>query len=72
MVMKSNEYNYGVIKVYFPLKGFGFITREKGRDLFFYRTSIADETSIIEGNPVKFKIEPSDRGMCAVGILRNG
>lgn len=64
--------SYGVIKVYFPLKGFGFISRKKGRDLFFYRTAIKNEESIIEGNPVKFKIESSKDGLSAVDITRNG
>ena len=72
MEMNPSSYSYGVIKVYFPLKGFGFITREKGRDLFFYRASVTDEASIIEGNPVKFKIEASDKGPRAVEIVRNG
>ncbi len=72
MVTNSNNYFYGIIKVYFPLKGYGFITREKGKDLFFYRTSVVDEASIIEGNPVRFLIEAGDKGMRAVEIVRNG
>ena len=63
---------YGTIKVYFPLKAYGFISREKGRDLFFYRTSFDNEQSIIEGNPVKFKIKRSEEGLSAIDITRNG
>jgi CspA family cold shock protein len=72
MATNSSTFYYGTIKVYFPLKGFGFITREKGKDLFFYRTSVVDEASIIEGNPVKFRIETGDKGMRAIEIVRNG
>lgn len=72
MEANPDYYEYGSIKVYFPLKGFGFITRKKGKDLFFYRTSVEDESSIIEGNPVKFKIESSDKGPRAILVTRNG
>lgn len=72
MEMSFSSLEYGVVKVYFPLKGFGFITREKGKDLFFYRTSVTDEASIIEGTHVKFKIEASDKGARAIEITRNG
>lgn len=67
----SNDF-YGIIKVYFPLRAFGFISRPKGRDLFFYRSSVDKEESIIEGNPVKFKIQTTDKGLSAVEITRNG
>lgn len=72
MVNSAEEFFHGVIKVYFPLKGFGFITRPKGRDLFFFRTEFADETLILEGNSVKFKVEAGDKGDRAVQIARNG
>ena len=72
MASNAEEVFYGVIKVYYPLKGFGFITRSKGRDLFFFRTAFADETLILEGNAVKFKIEKSDNGLRAVQVTRNG
>ena len=72
MVNSPDEIFYGVIKVYFPLKGFGFITRTKGRDLFFLRTSCTDETLALEGNSVKFKVENTDNGLRAVQIMRNG
>ena len=37
MVNESSEKNFGIIKIYYPLKGFGFISRELGKDLFFHR-----------------------------------
>jgi CspA family cold shock protein len=72
MASSTEEVFYGVIKVYYPLKGFGFITRSKGRDLFFFRTAFADETLILEGNAVKFRIENSDNGLRAIEVARNG
>lgn len=65
-------YGYGIVKVYYPLKGFGFITRDKGKDLFFYRSEVKDESLIIEGISVKFKIECHDKKYRATKITRNG
>jgi CspA family cold shock protein len=72
MATNIDEIFYGVVKVYYPLKGFGFITRPKGRDLFFYRTAFADETHILEGNAVQFRIEKGDSGLRAIQIKRTG
>lgn len=70
--MVNNAQAYGVVKVYYPLKGFGFITREKGKDLFFFRSSVADEAALIEGATVRFQIEHGVKGSSAVGIKREG
>lgn len=68
--MANKEDLYGVVKVYYPLKGFGFITREKGRDLFFYRTSTVDESVLIEGATVRFQTQQGEKGDSAVNIRR--
>ncbi len=68
--MANNINSYGVVKIYYPLKGFGFITREKGKDLFFYRTSVDDEAALIEGAVVSFEIEHGEKGASAVNIKR--
>ncbi len=65
-------YSHGVIKVYYPLKGFGFITRTKGRDIFFNRREISSEAKIIEGAAVRFKIVSTIHGDCAKNIEREG
>ena len=72
MASSADEVFFGVIKVYFPFKGFGFITRSKGRDIFFLRAAFSDEALILEGNSVKFRIEKADNGLRAIQITRNG
>lgn len=64
--------SFGTIKAYYPLKGYGFITREKGKDLFFHRTDVIDESALIEGVPVKFHIADQVNGKHAVEISREG
>jgi cold shock protein len=69
---ESDELAIGVVKVYFPLKGFGFITREKGKDVFFFRKDALDESALIEGNSVQFKLQIGAKGPCATQVRRNG
>ena len=60
----------GTIKVYYPVKGFGFITRASGRDVFFYRTAAEKEESLVEGSTVRFDVQRTDKGPKAVKVVR--
>lgn len=60
----------GIIKVYYPVKGFGFITRASGRDVFFYRTAAEKEESLVEGSKVRFDVQGSAKGPKAVKVVR--
>lgn len=60
----------GRIKVYFPLKGFGFISREKGKDVFFFRTEAKQESDLIEGATVSFTLQITEKGPQATKIIR--
>ncbi|TFY97576.1 retron Se72 family effector protein [Ramlibacter humi] len=60
----------GVIKVYYPVKGYGFISRTAGRDVFFYRTSAEKEESLIEGSTVRFNLESTPKGPKAINVVR--
>lgn len=64
----------GTIKVYFPLKGYGFITREKGKDVFFFYKDVTDEAHIYEGAKVSFNVEDNvgGKGPRAVNVARIG
>lgn len=62
----------GTIKVYYPLKGYGFITRAAGKDVFFYRDAVVNEASLIEGSAVRFAIESTSKGPRAVNVIRVG
>jgi cold shock protein len=62
----------GEVKVYYPLKGFGFIQRAHGKDVFFYRTDAASESILIEGAVVSFVIKAEQKGPRAFAIVRAG
>lgn len=54
--------NEGTIKIFDVLKGFGFITRPKGKDLFFHWTDVDSkykDAGITAGIAVVFDLDPA-------------
>lgn len=63
---------HGYINSFDPFKGYGFIRREKGKDVFFHYSSLCSkEHSISAGDNVVFSIKKTPRGIQAFNIARN-
>ena len=64
----------GTVKWFNVTKGFGFITRDQGDDVFVHFRSIrgTGHRSLSEGQRVKFEVVESDKGLQAedVSVLR--
>jgi len=62
----------GVVKWFNANKGFGFIKREEGQDLFVHFSSINMQgyKSLTEGDKVSFEVEDTDRGPQAKNVVR--
>jgi len=62
----------GKIKRLIRNRGFGFITGEDGKEIFFHRTALEkiDFDSLEEGNSVEFNLEKGPKGLRAVNINR--
>jgi cold shock protein len=62
----------GTVKWFNNKKGFGFIQREQGSDLFVHFSSIQNDgyKSLNEGDQVTFEVEDSDRGPKAKNVKR--
>ncbi|MFJ5538978.1 retron Se72 family effector protein [Vreelandella titanicae] len=59
----------GTIHHYNQLKGFGFIRREKGKDVFFFFADMLnDATDVIIGETVEFEIKKETKGPRAYKI----
>jgi len=60
----------GTVKWFNNAKGYGFITRENGEDLFVHFKSIAGEgyKSLKQGEKVQFDVEQGQKGMEAVNV----
>lgn len=60
----------GTVKWFNSEKGYGFVTREDGSDVFVHYSAIQGEgyKTLEEGQSVTFDIEESDRGPQAVNV----
>ena len=63
----------GKVKWFNAEKGFGFISREDGSDVFVHFSAIQGDgfKTLEEGQAVTFDVEDSDRGPQAVNVEKN-
>lgn len=62
----------GVVKWFNDAKGFGFIQRETGEDVFVHFRAIQGEgyRSLKEGQPVEFVVTEGDKGLQAEEVIK--
>ena len=55
----------GTVKWFNPKKGFGFISRDSGEDVFVHFSSISGDgyRSLMEGAEVEFEVASGDKGL---------
>lgn len=73
--MDAAEIHNGIVKIFYPLKGFGFITRKKGRDIFFHYRDIVTsgaDSNVLEGDQVEFVIGSRDDKPRALQVRKIG
>lgn len=58
----------GTIKFYNAAKGFGFITKETGTDIFFHITEVKGDQEPQDGDKVNFTEGTGRKGVCATEI----
>lgn len=65
------EREVGTVKWFNDSKGFGFITRENGTDVFVHFTSIRGEgyRSLEDGQKVEFEVAEGDKGLQAQDVV---
>ncbi len=62
----------GTVKWFHNEKGYGFISRENGEDLFVHYSAINGDgyRSLEEGEDVEFEITEGDKGLQATDVTR--
>ena len=60
----------GTIKRIIQERGFGFISAEDGREIFFHRSALegTDFEALEEGNSMEFDVEKGPKGPRAVNV----
>ncbi len=62
----------GTVKWFNSSKGYGFITREKGEDVFVHYNAIVGDgyKSLDEGDQVEFEVGQGPKGLQATNVSR--
>lgn len=61
----------GTVKWFNTQKGYGFLAREGGEDVFVHYTAIQSQgfRNLVEGQKVEFSIEKGPKGLQAVNVI---
>ena len=57
----------GTVKFFNVSKGFGFITQDEGKDLFFHISEIQGQEPQ-DGDKVEYEVGEGKKGPCAVNV----
>ena len=70
--MSEGTKEQGTVKWFETNRGFGFIKRTKGDDLFVHQSAIEGEgdRSLKDGAAVEFEVEEGPKGLRAANVVR--
>ena len=71
MLLKEEQLAQGTVKWFSNEKGYGFIEREQGEDVFVHFSAIAMEgyKTLTEGQRVEFEVVQGQKGLQAANVV---
>jgi CspA family cold shock protein len=68
----GDEREVGTVKWFNDKKGYGFISRESGEDVFVHYSSIKTDgfRTLKEGQQVEFTVKQEEKGQAAVDVQK--
>ena len=62
----------GTVKWFNDAKGYGFISRQTGEDVFVHFSAIQMDgfKTLVEGQTVEFEVKTGDKGLAASSVMR--
>jgi len=61
----------GSVKWYNDIKGYGFIKKDDGEDIFVHRSGLEKSFQVLEpGQQVEFEIKEGDKGPVAINVVQ--
>ncbi len=62
----------GTVKFFNPMKNFGFINGDDGKDYFVHSSGLKEGVTVKEGDKVSFKAVEGDKGIRAEDVVKAG
>ncbi len=61
----------GLVKFFNETKGFGFIVQADGSEVFFHRSGITGDFTLVtqENAPIWYELELTDKGLQAINVM---